>query len=144
MPRALVDTTVLFAAAYSRDQSHEAGLAILRGIDDGSLPEVVVTRFVLAETLNGLATHAGHDAAVDFLDRLEHNDRIHIEALSTATFASAKSRFRRHRSLSLVDACLVAYADTADLAYLYTFDDDFDAVDIVTRLDTPSNPYGTD
>lgn len=141
MPRALVDTTVLFAAAYRRDQSHDAGLAILRGIDDGTLPEAVVTQFVLAETLHGLTTHAGHDAAVDFLDRLEHNDRIQIEALSSATFASAKSRFRRHRSLSLVDACLVASADSADLGYLYALDDDVDAVDAVTRLDTAANPY---
>jgi hypothetical protein len=44
----------------------------------------------------------------------------------------------------LVDTCLVAYADTADLEYLYAFDDDFDAVEAVTRLDTPSNPYATD
>lgn len=43
----------------------------------------------------------------------------------------------------LVDACLVACADTADIEYLYALDDDFDAVDAVTRLNTPSNPYGT-
>jgi hypothetical protein len=43
----------------------------------------------------------------------------------------------------LVDACLVAHVDTADLGYLYALDDDLDGVDEVTRLDTPSNPYGT-
>jgi predicted nucleic acid-binding protein len=68
MPRALVDTTVLFAAAYRRDGAHEEALPILTGIDSADLPEAVVLDYVLGETLNGLTTHAGHDAAVDFLD----------------------------------------------------------------------------
>jgi len=38
MPRALVDTTVLFAAAYSRDGAHDDGLEILHGIDTAGLP----------------------------------------------------------------------------------------------------------
>jgi predicted nucleic acid-binding protein len=42
MPRALVDTTVLFAAAHRRDNAHENALSILRGIDTTDLPEVVV------------------------------------------------------------------------------------------------------
>jgi len=42
MPRALVDTTVLFAAAYRRDGAHDDALPILRGIDTGTLPEAVV------------------------------------------------------------------------------------------------------
>jgi len=81
MPRALIDTTVLFAAAYTRDSSHDAALPMLRGIDDGTLPEAVVLDYVLAETLNGLTTHAGHDAAVDLLDRIEENARFHIDSL---------------------------------------------------------------
>lgn len=141
MLRALVDTTVLYAAAYRPDQSHDSGLAILHGIDDGTLPEAVVLRFVLAETLNGLTVHAGHDAAVDFLDRLKRSDRVHVESLSTSAFAAAKSQFRRHASLSLVDACLVAYATRIDCQYLYAFDDDFDGIDAITRLDTVTNPY---
>jgi len=44
--------------------------------------------FVLAETLNGLTTHAGHDAAVDLLDRIEENARFHIDALTTDALAT--------------------------------------------------------
>lgn len=140
MPRALVDTSVLFAAAYSRDSAHEAALPVLRGIDDGSLPEAVVIDFVLAETLNGLVTHAGHDAAVDLLDRIEANTRFHIDTLSSDALATGKAIFRRHDPLSFVDACLVAYMQTAEIPYLYAFDDDFDALD-VTRLGSATNPY---
>lgn len=141
MPRALVDTTVLFAAAYSRDGLHESALSIVRGIDSGNLPEAVVLDYVLAETLNGLTTHAGHEAATDFLDRVEENTRFHIESLTGDGFAAAKALFRRHEQFSFVDACLVAYMQTEGLGYLYAFDDDFDVTEDVYRLDTASDPY---
>lgn len=141
MPRALIDTTVLFAAVYRRDNAHDTALPILRGIDDGSLPEVVVLDYILAETLNGLTTHAGHDAAVDLLDRIEENARFHIDSLSGDAFATGKALFRQHEPWSFVDACLIAYMTTEGLGYLYAFDDDFDAADGVSRLDIPTNPY---
>jgi predicted nucleic acid-binding protein len=141
MPRALIDTSVLFAGAYRRDRAHDRGLAILRKVDDSSLPEVVVLDYVLAETINGLTTKAGHEVAVDFLDRIEENARFHIESLNADTFTTAKGLFRLHEPLSFVDACLVAYSQTNELRYLYAFDDDFDAVDGIVRLDTATNPY---
>ncbi|MFC7205058.1 PIN domain-containing protein [Haloferax namakaokahaiae] len=141
MPRALIDTTVLFAAAYRRDGMHTEARPILQGIDDASLPEAVVLDYVLAETLNGLTTHAGHGSAVDFLDRLEENARFHIESVNSDAFATAKALFRRHRQLSFVDACIVAYMQTRGLGYLYAFDDEFDAIDDVYRLDTATDPY---
>ena len=141
MPRALLDTTVLFAAAYQRDGLHEDALPILQGIDQGDLPEGVVLDFILAETLNGLTTHAGHDAAVDFLDRLEANARFHIASLTGDAMATAKSLFRQYERFSFVDACIVAHMQGEGLGYLYAFDDDFDAVTDVYRLNTATNPY---
>lgn len=141
MPRALVDTSVLFAAAYRNDSTHERAIPILQGVDTGALPEVVVLDFVLAETLNGLTTNAGHDASTDFLDRMEENIRVHIESLTADGFATAKSLFRQHERFSLVDACLVAYMHGKGLNYLYAFDKDFDAVEDIHRLTTASNPF---
>ena len=141
MPRALVDTTVLFAATYRRDASHADALPILRKIDEAVLPEAVVLDYVLAETVNGLTTHAGPEDATDFLDRIEENTRFHIDSLTGDEFASAKALFRRYDSFSFVDACLVAYMQAEGLGYLYSFDDDFDAAADVYRLDTATNPY---
>jgi predicted nucleic acid-binding protein len=141
MPRALVDTTVLFAAAYRRDDAHDDALPILRGIDAADLPEAVVLDYVLGETLNGLTTHAGHDAAVDFLDRLEENARFHVDSPTADAFATAKALFRQYERFSFVDACIVAYVRTEGLGYLYAFDDDFDVADDVYRLDTATNPH---
>jgi len=140
MPRVLVDTTVLFAAAYRRDSAHDDALPILKGIDTASLPEAVILDYVLAETLNGLATYVGHDTAVDFLDRVEGNTRFHIDSLTADAFATAKALFRQHERFSFVDACLVAYMQGEGLGYLYTFDDDFDATEDVYRLDVATNP----
>ena len=141
MPRAVVDTSVLFAAAYRRDSAHDHGLAILRGIDTAGRPEAVVLDYVLAETLNGLTTHAGHDAGVDFLDRIEENARFHLDSLTADGLATAKALFRQYEAFSFVDACIVAYMQTEGLGYLYAFDDDFDAAEDVYRLDTATNPY---
>lgn len=141
MPRALVDTTVLFAAAYRRDGAHDDALPILGGIDTADLPEAVVLDYVLAETLNGLTTHTSHDAAVDFLNRVEENTRFHIDSLTADEFAAAKALFRQHERFSFVDACIVAYMQAEGLGYLYAFDDDFDAAEDVYRLDTATNPY---
>ncbi|MFB6129146.1 MAG: type II toxin-antitoxin system VapC family toxin [Halorhabdus sp.] len=140
MARAVVDTTVLFGAAYRRDSVHDDALPIVRGIDTASLPEAVVLEYVLAETLNGLTTHAGHDAATDFLDRIEENTRFHVASLTAEAFATAKALFRRYGGFSFVDAAIVAYMQSADLEYLYAFDDDFDAAEDVRRLDTAINP----
>jgi len=141
MPRALVDTTVLFAAAYQRDGAHNDGLAIVQGVDTADLPEAVVLDYVLAETLNGLTTHAGHESAVDFLGRLEENRRFHIDSLTADTLATAKALFRQYKRFSFVDACIVAYMQTEGLGYLYAFDDGFDSAEDVYRLDTSTNPY---
>jgi predicted nucleic acid-binding protein len=54
MPRALVDTTVRFAAVYRREESHDDALPILPGMDAGTLSEAVILESVLAETLTGL------------------------------------------------------------------------------------------
>jgi predicted nucleic acid-binding protein len=141
MPRALVDTSVLFAAGYRRDGAHDDALPILKSIDEAALPEAVILDYVLAETLNGLTTHAGHEPAVDFLDRLEENTQFHIESLSTDAFATAKALFRQYSQFSFVDAAIVAYMQAEGLGYLYAFDDDFDVASDVYRLNTATNPY---
>jgi predicted nucleic acid-binding protein len=51
----------------------------------------VVLAFVLAETLNGLHTHEGHEAAVDFLDRLDENARFHVESMDADAVATDHS-----------------------------------------------------
>jgi len=141
MARAVVDTTVLFAAAYRRDSNHERCLDILRGIDGGTLPEVVVLDYVLAETMNGLTRKATHNGATDFLDRLEANQQFVFDRLTDGQVTHAKSLFREYPRLSLVDAAITAYIDATSHQYLYSLNDDFDGVDGLERLDSTRNPF---
>jgi len=126
---------------YRRDSAHDDAFPILRGIDTADLPEAVILDYVLAETLNGLTTHAGHDAATDFLERIEENARFHIDSLTGDAFATGKALFRQYERFSFVDACIVAYMQTEGLGYLYAFDDDFDAAEDVDRLGIAPDPY---
>lgn len=144
MATAVLDTTVLYAAADASDERHADALPILRGVDDGSLPEGSVIDYVLGETLNGVVRNISHASAVDYLDRIEANDRFEVSRLTGDAFATGKEVFRRHRGLSLVDGLIVGYLRDRGLEYLYSFDSGFDGIDGVTRLSTPENPFAPD
>jgi predicted nucleic acid-binding protein len=141
MPRSLVDTSVLFAAAYRRDENHSSGYRIVSGIDSGELPETVILDYVLAETLNGLTQTVGHSGAVEFLDRIESNVRFSVGSLRDAEFAVAKDEFRRHDGFSFVDSAVSVYARSRGIRYLYAFDDDFDRIGALSRLNDHVDPY---
>jgi len=56
-------------------------------------------------------------------------------------FAVTTIVFEKYEQFSFVDAVIVGYMQERDLKYLYAFDDDFDAVESVSRLDVATNPY---
>lgn len=141
MTVAVLDTTVLYAAADATDARHDDGLPLLHGVDAGSLPEGIVVDYVLAETLNGLVRNVSHRSAVDYLERIESNDRFAIDRPNADAFATGKEVFRRHGRLSLVDGIVVGYMRERGIEYLYSFDSGFDGVDGVTRLSTLDDPF---
>jgi predicted nucleic acid-binding protein len=141
MSAALLDTNVLFASASARDEYHEQSREIIREIDHGSLPAAVVTNYVVAETLNLTGEKLSPKAASGMLDRLVEGAHFEVEHTPKADFNAAQAIFRRYDGLSFVDATIAAYMDREDIDYLYSFDDDFDALNGVTRLDTAENPY---
>jgi len=141
MAVALLDTNVLFASASARDEYHGRTREIIRGIDHGTLPDAIITNYVGAETLNLSGEKLGADAANQMLDRLIEGTRFQIDHAPKTDFTAAQALFRRHTELTFVDATIAAYMDRKDIEHLYSFDDDFDAVDGLTRLDTATNPF---
>jgi len=65
----------------------------------------------------------------------------HVSCSTGDAFATGKALFRQYEQFSFVDACIVAYMQAEGLGYLYAFDDDFDAAEDVSRLNTAINPY---
>jgi len=141
MTRALVDTTVLYAAANSRASRHETALAIVRGADRGDLPSLIVSDPILIETMNGLTRDVGADVAVDVLDRLHDGSQFEVRREPITVWDTALDVFERIDRLSLADAVLVTSARHHGIEYCYSFDDDFDGFDSFTRLVTPDNPF---
>ncbi|MEF8802316.1 MAG: PIN domain-containing protein [Halolamina sp.] len=141
MPVALLDTNVLFASASAHDDYHGRAQEIVRGIDHGTLPDVIATNYVVAETLNLIGEKLGPDAANEILDRLIEGAHFEIDHAPKADFNAAQPLFRRWGDLSFVDSTIAAYMQREGIEYLYSFDDDFDALGGVTRLETADNPF---
>lgn len=140
MTVALLDTNVFFASASARDEYHDRAREIIGGIDHGDLPEAIVTDYVLAETLNLTREKLGADPASRMLDRIIQGAHFEIVHTPQSDFNAAQPLFRRYDTLSFVDATIAAYMSREDIEYLYSFDDDFDAVSGMTRLETPDHP----
>jgi predicted nucleic acid-binding protein len=139
MPAVAVDANVLIAARLSRDQNHDRGEAIARGIDHGQLPTAIVLSDILEEVLNYLQARSGH--AVETLDALIESSGFDLKQTTKSEFDAGRSLFRRYDPLSLTDAILVAAMQRRDVTYLYSFDDGFDTVPDITRLTTPDDPF---
>ncbi|CCQ32756.1 PilT domain protein [Halorhabdus tiamatea SARL4B] len=56
-------------------------------------------------------------------------------------FTNAIKLFETHTGLSFGDATIAAYMHRAGIEYLYSFDDDFDAIEHITRLETADDPF---
>lgn len=141
MAVALLDTNVLFASASARDEYHDRGLEIVRGVDHGDLPETVVTNYVVAEVLNLTAEKLGSETGTEMLNRLIEGAHFDVVHAPQSDFNAAQSLFRQYPGLSFVDATLVAYMQRENIEYVYSFDDDFDEIDSITRLETADNPF---
>lgn len=141
MVRVVIDSNVLLAARLERDSNHGQATPITDAIDNGTLPPVAVLTDVLGETLNYLNGRAGHTVAVKTLDALVESSGFKIVRSTKSDFDAGRSLFRTYEELSLIDGVIAAYMHRSDCKYLYSFDDDFDAVGEITRLETTDNPF---
>jgi predicted nucleic acid-binding protein len=96
---------------------------------------------VLLESLNWIHERQRHDIAVDLRSRLTDSAGFELVHSPQADFHRAVELFEMHDGLSFGDATIAAYMEREQLEYLYSFDDDFDAIDRITRLETPNNPF---
>jgi len=121
---------------------HDRAEAIVRGCDAGELPTARVTDYVLLETLNWIHERRRHDVAIDLHGRLSASAGFELVTAAQADFHRAFELFEEHETLAFGDATIAAYAEREGIEYLYSFDDDFDALEGVTRLTTAVHPLG--
>jgi len=141
MAVAAVDTGVLIGMADADDQHHGTAMEIVRGMDHGELPTGHVTNYVALETLNWIHNRKHQQTAVETYERLNRSAGFEILHAAQKDFTNALGLFETYDRLSLGDATIVAYMQREGIEYLYSFDDDFDAVTDIARLETPNNPF---
>ncbi len=141
MTVAVIDTNVLIDFRNERSSRHKRAQEIVRAVDRGALPTCRATNYVVLETLNWFHERRRPDFAVDTYDRLNQSAGFEIVHAAQKDFSRAVELLQRHDGLSFGDATIAAYMERSDFEYLYSFDDDFDAVDDITRLDTAVNPF---
>jgi len=139
---AAVDSNILIDYKdTSSDIRHERAEDIVYAIDRGDLPTGRVTDYVLLESLNWIHKRRRHDIAVDLKHRLTESAGFELVHCAQKDFTNAVELFDTHEGFSFGDATIAAYMRREGIEYLYSFDDDFDSLDWVTRLNTADNPY---
>jgi len=93
------------------------------------------------EVLNFVNERFGHRKAVHLLDRPEEGAHYRLPYNPKGNVGSGRGLFRQFPALSLGDAMQVAFMRGEGIEYIYSFDDDFDTVDGVTRLNTATDPF---
>jgi hypothetical protein len=138
---AIVDTGVLVGMADSDDQHHDTAMEIVRRMDRGDLPTGRVTNYVVLETLNWIHTRKRHGKAIEVYDRLNQSAGFEVIDAAQKDFLTAVELFQTYEGLAFGDATIVAYMLREDIEYLYSFDDDFDVIDDLARLETADDPF---
>lgn len=141
MAVAVVDTGILIGMADVDDRHHETATEIVRGMDHGDLPTGQVPNYVVLETLNWIHSRKRHDTAVETYRRLNSSAGFEIHQAAQKDFGRAVELFETYEGLAFGDATIVAYMEREGVEYLYSFDDDFDVIEDLTRLETPENPF---
>jgi len=139
--RAVVDATVVIAFADTEDEEHERGAEIVREIDHGHLVTGVIVHEALLEILNFLNERKGHRKAAALLELLEESAHYRLPPNPTGNTGVGRGLFRHRSALSLGDAMQVAFMRSEGIEYVYSFDDDFDTIPEITRLNAAENPF---
>lgn len=138
----VVDSNVLIDYKdTSADGRHQRAEAVVYAIDAGDLPTSRITNYVLLEALNWIHERHRHDIAVDLCTRLSDSAGFELVHTAQTDFHRAVELFDRYDQLSFGDATIAAYMERAGIEYLYSFDDDFDALDHISRLERATNPF---
>ena len=110
-------------------------------MDHGDLPTARVTNYIALEALNWIHNRKRHQKAVETYERLNQSAGFEVLYAAQKDFTSALSLFQTYEGLSFGDATIAAYMQRESLEYLYSFDDDFDVIEDITRLKTADNPF---
>jgi predicted nucleic acid-binding protein len=132
----LVDAGSWLAQLDSRDDNHQAAMAIQRGITRHR-PRLYVTNFLIDETYTLIRARLNHRLAVRFLDTI-HSSGVILLRITPADEERAEQILRQYddKRFSYTDATSFAVMERLSIAAAYTFDRNFTGVRPRPRADS--------
>ena len=130
---AIFDSNIFIGALHARDEHSKKSIELLQKFNAGTIRKIIITNYVLLETVNFLLRKATPQVAREAHIFLTQTDRITIIHVDRLMSARINILFEKY-SLSLTDCSLIALAELEKLQAIHSFDKDFDKVKEVKRL----------
>lgn len=144
MQEVVLDANVVLDARNRNARRHDIARPIFEGIDHGELPRARIVNYVIPEILHPIQKRTRKELAVQTLDILQRSRGFELVHIPHGVHPDGERLFRLHDSANgpeWVDSLIAAYMQSENLEYIYSFDDDFDGIDGITRLNSAVDPF---
>lgn len=128
----MIDSTVLIAHAYTRDENYEKALELLPPFTKEKRRHI--TDYCILETTNFLLRKSGFKDARKALETLTNAKQIEVIYNDELSFRTTRKIFEEHPGLSFVDANMVFHMQRLNLKEILSFDTGFDKVKEIKRV----------
>jgi len=138
---AVVDSNVVTGWRLSSDQYHDRAKPIVEGIRDGRLPRVRVPLQFTQEILKHVQNDATWGDAKNTLDWLLQRGQFTLDQPTESDIENGRAIFRMRQGFEYPDALTAAYMRRQGIEYIYSFDEKFDRLNGITRLNADVDPF---
>ncbi|MUV91104.1 PIN domain-containing protein [Halapricum sp. CBA1109] len=114
---------------------------MVEGITEGRLPRARIPLPFVQEILKHVQNSADWAASKETLDWLLQRKPITLDQPSESDVENGRAIFRMKPGFEYPDAMTVAYMRRQGIEYIYSFDEKFDRLNGITRLNGDVDPY---
>ena len=132
----VIDTVIWVGAKSERDNYYEKSNNIINAFLNKKIKKVIITDYILIETINFLLRKSGFEFAYDVLNSITKSSKIEIRYSDEIFLTKIKEIFEKYKNLSLTDCSIVALMEERKIKYLFSFDSGFDKVKGIIRKET--------
>lgn len=128
----MIDSTVLIAHAYPKDDNHSQALTLLPLFINGKKRHV--TDYSVLEVTNFLLRKSSFKDALAALENLTNSEKTEVIHNDEISFKATEEIFKKYPGLSFTDANMVLHMQRLGLKELLSFDGGFDKVRGIKRV----------
>ncbi|MFX1259845.1 MAG: type II toxin-antitoxin system VapC family toxin [Promethearchaeota archaeon] len=137
MKKIIVDSCYWITAFAARDKYHKIGKKFLRWLKKQEKIKILITDFIIIETLSFIRRKADPIKANEVIDFFLKYEKIEIYYNDEEIFNEAIEIFKKYTKLSLVDCTIVIVYLNQKCDYLLSYDYGFDTYQEIIRFEQP-------